>query len=346
MSNIACEDSKEIPLVTIITPTYNSNKEYLFEAVSSVLQQTYPKIEYIITDDGSQYFPEKEVQQFLEEHATGDNIVSWQILKHETNVGTVKNMNAALQIAQGEYIFGLAHDDIYYDERVIEEWVEEFQSTDAKIITGIRSTKNLQTGMEEYLPTVAQRKQIRSLSPQRLFMKILRGNVISGASTAYARACFQEYGLFDEEYRLLEDWPYYLKILSKGERIGMWDRPVIHYRWGGISNTKMPASQLEADILNTRYKYHHILKIIQLKTFNDMVQYYFSWVQTYLCNNLSVAKKAIKNTHENKEPDSISWCQKNSLEKNIWIWIYRYGKVIRTTATSLKASRKITLKKN
>lgn len=319
------------PLVSIITPTYNSDREYLFEAIASVLQQTYPKIEYIITDDGSEHFPEEEVKEFLRVNA-GKNIISWTILRHERNIGTVKNVNGALRVSKGKYIFGLAHDDIYYDEKVIEEWVEEFQKSDSKIITGIRSTKNLRTGEEEYLPTQKQRDMIRSYSPQRLFMKILRENIISGASTAYAKCVFEEYGLYDEKCRLLEDWPYYLEVLSKGERITMWEHPVIYYRWGGIStkqNTLSP--QLERDFVNTRYKYHQTLKKILPKDYRDVLPYYITWIKTYIQLNLYFAR----NEKDNYKIEPIL-SEKNSTELKIWRWIYRGGKVIYCRVQKLK----------
>ena len=40
------------PLVSIIVPVYNVEK-YIDKCISSILQQTYPRIELLLIDDGS-----------------------------------------------------------------------------------------------------------------------------------------------------------------------------------------------------------------------------------------------------------------------------------------------------
>lgn len=257
------------PLVSIITPTYNSDREYLFEAIASVLQQTYPKIEYIITDDGSEHFPEEEVKEFLRVNA-GKNIISWTILRHETNIGTVKNVNGALRVAKGKYIFGLAHDDIYYDEKVIEEWVEEFQKTHAKVMTALRMIHNDSetTEARDTFPTKKQINKIIKLSQKKLYFELIRGNFIFGASTAYSTDCFKKHGLYNEKYILLEDWPYYLTLLTENERIFFWKRIVIKYRLNGVSTQRITNKKLLKDDILCRSENIHRIK--QEMSFNHI----------------------------------------------------------------------------
>ena len=47
------------PLITVLTLSYNST--YIYESIQSVLEQSYPHIEYIIVDDGSGAFCQDEI---------------------------------------------------------------------------------------------------------------------------------------------------------------------------------------------------------------------------------------------------------------------------------------------
>jgi alpha-1,3-rhamnosyltransferase len=44
--------SKKLPLISVITPSYNHEK-YVQETIQSIIDQDYPNLEYIIIDDGS-----------------------------------------------------------------------------------------------------------------------------------------------------------------------------------------------------------------------------------------------------------------------------------------------------
>ncbi|MSC67971.1 glycosyltransferase [Faecalibacterium prausnitzii] len=57
------------------------------------------------------------------------NIINYEIIINQENVGTVKNMNGALKQAQGEIIIPLAADDIFYNDHVITDIVKRFAET-------------------------------------------------------------------------------------------------------------------------------------------------------------------------------------------------------------------------
>lgn len=95
------------PLVSILMPAYNSQERYFVAAVNSVRAQTYENWELIIVNDGS---PEPHVAPMIERCAASDpRIRTRQLAK---NAGISRATNEALQLAKGEYVALIDHDDV------------------------------------------------------------------------------------------------------------------------------------------------------------------------------------------------------------------------------------------
>lgn len=92
-------------LVSVIMPVYNTG-EYLKTAVESILSQSLKEFELILVDDGST----DGSSERCDEYARQDNRV---VVLHQKNGGICNARNAALKIAQGEYIAFSDHDDEY-----------------------------------------------------------------------------------------------------------------------------------------------------------------------------------------------------------------------------------------
>lgn len=92
--------SQSLPLVSVVTPTYNC-ATYLIETIESVLAQGYPNLEYIVLDDGSTDNTREILQGY-----TGRII--WE--SHE-NMGEQRTTNKGWEMATGEYIVTLSADD-------------------------------------------------------------------------------------------------------------------------------------------------------------------------------------------------------------------------------------------
>ena len=234
------------PLVTVLMPVYNSPDVYA--SVDSVLNQTYGPIQFILIDDCSPGFLPRNMEGYLEAKA-GENIQSWIVVENGTNIGLVKTLNKGLGIAQGEIVFNLAGDDLFCDERVLEDWVRAFQETGALVMTGIRlnydQALQKQTG---YAPTARQAEWLKTLASEELFERLVLDHFISGASTARSRKFFQDNGFYDERYRLIEDFPANLRFLRKGGHIVFFEREVIRYRGGGMSSVGAASPAYEQDM--------------------------------------------------------------------------------------------------
>lgn len=95
-------------LVSVIVPSYNY-REYLEDAVDSVLSQTFKDFEIIIVDDGSKL----EVYQFVEEVAQRDERIQLFSHKHRQNKGLSETIQLGINKSKGEWICILEADDLW-----------------------------------------------------------------------------------------------------------------------------------------------------------------------------------------------------------------------------------------
>lgn len=95
------------PLVSIITPSYNSAK-FIAETIQSVQNQTYKKWEMIIVDDGSSDETESVVLSIIQ----NDNRI--QFHKLSQNSGPAVARNTGIEKASGDYMTFIDADDIWF----------------------------------------------------------------------------------------------------------------------------------------------------------------------------------------------------------------------------------------
>lgn len=102
------------PLVSVIIPTYNRSKRVL-KAIESVLSQTYPRIQLIVVDDGS----DDDTKERLE------NLMGFQYIL-QPHAGQAVARNTGLQYATGELIVSLDSDD-YWTADFVEKCVQAIE---------------------------------------------------------------------------------------------------------------------------------------------------------------------------------------------------------------------------
>ncbi|MGI8555333.1 MAG: glycosyltransferase family 2 protein [Pyrinomonadaceae bacterium] len=94
------------PLISILVPVYNTDKEMLEKMIDSVLTQTYSNWELCLVDGGS---TKKYIRPLINKYARKESRVKVKFL--DTNAGISVNSNEALKMAEGEFIALLDHDD-------------------------------------------------------------------------------------------------------------------------------------------------------------------------------------------------------------------------------------------
>jgi len=103
------------PVISVVTAVYNPPERYLRAAIESVIAQAYPYWELCLADDAS---TELHVRSVLEEFAIRDSRVKISFRPGRGHISAA--MNSALDLATGEFVGLLDHDDLLTPDALFE----------------------------------------------------------------------------------------------------------------------------------------------------------------------------------------------------------------------------------
>jgi O-antigen/teichoic acid export membrane protein/glycosyltransferase involved in cell wall biosynthesis len=181
------------PLVSIIIPYYNQ-PEFLAEAVSSAMRQTYAHLEVIVVDDGSTIPAESLLQQ-----------ASGVVILRTDNRGVSAARNLGFQKSSGDYLTFLDADD-RLSPGAIESHLQAFQvKPEAGLSFG--SSKIIDRNGIEVRPARICRAR------KDYFRLLLENNPIgSPGATMMRREVFIAARYFNERFSMGEDYDLYLRV--------------------------------------------------------------------------------------------------------------------------------------
>jgi glycosyltransferase involved in cell wall biosynthesis len=133
-------------LISVLMPVFNV-EEYIEEALSSVLNQTYKHFEIIVIDDGST----DSTAAIVERMALVDSRI--RLLRNPQNMRIVQSLNRGLSMAAGSYIARMDGDDISMPDR-FEKFVEHLEKHPNIELVGCSvisiDTKGIELGRTRY----------------------------------------------------------------------------------------------------------------------------------------------------------------------------------------------------
>ena len=241
-------------LFSVIIVHFNQ-PQYWEAAILSVLNQNYTNIQLIFSDDGSENFVKADIENFILQNRHY-NLASYKILHNSQNLGTVQNINRALLMADGDYISIIAADDALYNEDVLNCYVKRFK-TCSDICGGIFAlsvdcTEELKDTGQYYI-NPKDAVIFNALSPLEQFKRLSYYCCIHLGAMAFTREMMKKYAPFDEKYKLIEDWPFLLRLTRTGGHLEYADFKSLKYRAGGISR---PLSERDETITQNICKDH------------------------------------------------------------------------------------------
>lgn len=103
-----------IPKVSVLMAVYNTNPQHLREAIDSILGQTFADFEFLIINDAS---TNAEVEEVIRGYT--DERIRYYV--NEKNLGISPTRNRLMDLARGEYLAVMDHDDVSLPERLAKE---------------------------------------------------------------------------------------------------------------------------------------------------------------------------------------------------------------------------------
>jgi glycosyltransferase involved in cell wall biosynthesis len=178
------------PLVSIITPTFNSAR-YLRPTLESVARQTYRSIEHIIVDGGSQDDTLRIAGEF-----PNLRMIS------EPDSGMYDAINKGLRIAGGSILAYLNSDDLYFPDTV-ERVVKEFEKDPGA---------GLAYGYCRYIDPEGGELFVRRYPTYNWTLyTVLDGSTIPQQATFWRRRVLETVGYFDASFRMAGDFEFFVR---------------------------------------------------------------------------------------------------------------------------------------
>jgi GT2 family glycosyltransferase len=117
------------PLISVVMPVYETPEALLREALDSVRAQLYSNWELCIADDAS---PSPHVATVLTDYAARDSRI--RFMRRDANGHISAATNSALELARGEFVALMDHDDLLAEKALYEVAVELNRRPDADLI--------------------------------------------------------------------------------------------------------------------------------------------------------------------------------------------------------------------
>jgi O-antigen biosynthesis protein len=206
------------PLISVILPVFNTPENFLREAIESVLNQIYPYWELCIADDASR---ETHVKQILSEYAAKDHRIKVVFRKENGHISHCSN--SALELAEGEFVSLLDHDDTLAPDALYEVALLLNRHRDADLIYSDEDklAPNNQLIDPYFKP---------EWCPESFLSRMYTCHL-----GTYRRSLVNEIGGFRAGYEGSQDYDLVLRLTEKTDQI--FHIPKILYHWRVHSNS-------------------------------------------------------------------------------------------------------------
>lgn len=216
------------PLVSVFIVTYNSS-DYIIEALESVKSQSYQNIELVVSDDCSFDNTVSLVKSWVKDN--GERFVRTEVVETAENTGIPANYNRAVKACKGEWLKMMDGDDLIMENCISDniEYVSDNPEVSVVFSDLYRFTSSSKGSKILGKRFTNERKTFFKLDSTGQLKWLLKGNILP-SQTCFIRASLLKENLYNEKYRLLEDYPMWVTLSRKDVRFYYIDKCTAMYR--------------------------------------------------------------------------------------------------------------------
>lgn len=237
------EKWKRKPLISIVVPVYNTPQVFLRQMIESVQNQSYSEWELCI---GNASPENKEMKKILEEYKKDARIKEVEIPE---NKGISQNTNRAMEIASGEWIGLLDHDDLLAPNALYEIAKAVNEHPDAEVI--YTDEDKVTTDLKEHFQP--------HLKPD-FNLDLLRSNNYICHFFVASRDLIKRVGGFRPEFNGAQDYDLILRCTEQAKQIVHIPKILYHWRVHKASTADNPASKMYAFDAGKRAIEEHLVR--------------------------------------------------------------------------------------
>jgi len=229
------------PLVSILIPAYNAER-WISDTIKSALDQTWPRKEIIIVDDGSRDQTFRIAQQFASKNVS---VVT------QENHGASATRNKAFNLCQGDYIQWLDADDLLTPAKIAEQMAaSECYGSKRTLFSSAWGRFYYRIERAIFTPTSLW----CDLSPVEWLVRKMGQNLhMPPATWLVSRKLTQMAGPWDTRLSLDDDGEYFCRVVLASDGIRFVPDTKVFYRRSGIGSLSIKdesQKKLESQVLS------------------------------------------------------------------------------------------------
>ena len=236
----ATEANQKNQRVSVLMPIYKTPEKYLREAVDSILNQTYTDFELLILDD----CPEQSCENIIKSY--DDERIKY--VKNPHNIGISAARNVLLDMARGEYLAVMDHDDVALPQRLEKE--TKFLDSHPEI--GVVGT------WYQRFPATKIKKQY--VTDSQIERDLMQNCSILHPSSMIRKSVLLENNIhYDAKYSPAEDYMLWVSLIGKTKFANI-PEVLQKYRDHGHNTSKTQADKMKkaADAVHKFVHQHHL----------------------------------------------------------------------------------------